>query len=277
MIYKSCSIEEVIARIIRNTRISDASFIIDMNEWIPEAMGMMKTQYQYSPAFKDIEINFHKGKLPCDLVSLLAVEYEGCRLNYSSTVKHYKTGPAINKEVPTVPVFVSETVAQSHTYTEEETPETKGNPVTHNNIVWKASVEGLKAALALPLSSHWYQTEMDWLNTSICDGTVRLYYYAIPVDDNGLPLIPDNEDYKQALYYYVRAMMVGAGYDDKTFKYEQLLQHFELHAARAIGQIRYPSLDMKEQQIKTQVRFIPPANYSENYFSVASPEGNFLQ
>jgi hypothetical protein len=113
---------------------------------------------------------------------------------------------------------------------------------------------------------------MDWLNTSIKDGEVRLYYYALPVDFNGLPLIPDNEDYKQALYYYVRAMMLGSGYEDKMFSYEQLMQHFEIHAARARNQIRYPSTDMKEQQIKTQVRFIPPANYWENFFGVNGAE-----
>ena len=276
MIYKSCSIEEVIARIIRNTRIFDPSFIIDMNEWIPEAMGMMKTQYQYSPAFMDISVNFHKGKLPCDLVSLQAVEYGGCRLNYSSTVKHYKTGPAVGKEQPIVPVFTSEAMAQVSSYVETNIIEGRPVQTPYNNIVWRSTLETLAAACSLPLSSHWYQTEMDWLNTSICDGDVRLHYYAIPVDENGLPLIPDNEDYKQALYYYVRAMMIGAGYDDKIFKYEQLMQHFETHAARAIGQIRYPSLDMKHQQIKTQVRFIPPENYWENYFSVQSPEQEFL-
>lgn len=258
MIYKSCSIDEVIARIIRNTRITDVSYIVDMQEWIPEAMGMMKTQYQLFPAYKDIIIDYHKGKLPCDLVSLIAVEYNGERLSFSSTVKHHETSQTSYKNTSNTSVFLSQVVAELNPSNKEE-----------NTILWKptlSSTETLNQVQCLPLSDHWYQTEMNWINTSICDGEVRLYYYATPVDENGLPLIPDNEDYKQALYYYVRAMMLGSGYEDKMFNYEQLMQHFNLHAARAINQIRYPSVDMKEEQIKHQVNFNLPEYYWETWF-----------
>jgi hypothetical protein len=86
------------------------------------------------------------------------------------------------------------------------------------------------------------------------------------VDADGLPLIPDNENYKQALYWYVRAMMIGSGYPDKQFTYEQCIQQHEHYAARAMGEITYPSPDDMENIKNTLVRFIPPPNYWENFF-----------
>jgi len=92
MIHRSSSIQEVIGRVIRNTRIQDSSYIIDMQEWIPEAMGYMRTRMEQIELFDDVTIHFHKGKLPCGLIDLAAVEYCGTRLKYSNTVKHYQTG-----------------------------------------------------------------------------------------------------------------------------------------------------------------------------------------
>lgn len=269
MLHKSCSINEVIARIIRNTRVYDSSYVIDFKEWIPEAMGKMKTKFDLSPRFEDVNIVFHKGRLPCDLDHISAVEYNGTRLGTTDSVKHYKTGHNlgdVNNSANDIPLFKSIIeVAPNQAYYDE------------NNLMYVSDIQPLVDKLATPEDcdqhpSDWYKIEMDYILTSFADGDVRIHYMAMPTDDEGLPLIPDNEDYKQAIYYYTRAMMVGAGYDDKVFKYDELMQRFEVHARRAINQITYPSPDQREQQIKTQVRFIPPANYWENFFRVDSPE-----
>jgi hypothetical protein len=255
MIYKSCSIEQVIARIIRNTRINDVSYIQDMNEWIPEAMGLMKTQYQHVPTFQTINVDFHKAKLPCDLASLEAVIHNGVRVETTTALVRPRAKEQVLPTTDSTNVFTSTTV-------QETTPD-------GNHIVWNPSIVSTQTLLdvkSIKKGEEWYNIELDYLNTSICEGPVTLYYLAIPTDENGLPLIPDNEDYKQALYYYVRAMMWGTGYEDKLFNYETLMQRFEVHAARAMGQIRYPSVDMKEAQL--QMRYYTlPEHYWDRMFS----------
>jgi hypothetical protein len=253
MIYKSCSIEEVIARIIRNTRITDPSFIIDMNEWIPEAMGMMKTKYQLQPVAQNVLIEFHKAKLPCNLDSLEAVVYNGYRLQTSNGIS--RTGVKhVNVPKTKYPdVFVSGTVLQ---------PVPSYN--LENSLMWQSvvvSADTLNQCSSIPTGGDWYKIEMGWITTSMRDAVISLYFWQVPLDANGLPLIPDNEDYKQALYYYVRAMMIGAGYPDKMMSYDNLMQKFELHAARAIGQIKYPTVDQREAEIKSL-----SYNISENYW-----------
>lgn len=268
MVFKQTRIDEVISRIIRNTRLQDSSYIEDFNEWIPEAMAKLQTTYSLAPVAKRVNINFHKGRMPCDLEELLAVEYKGYRLPYSSTVKNYTTGHKVGQstQMPnTTPIFKDVVTATSN-----------DTQVNQNNLMWSSTQEpynSLDTVLGCDIHpQHWYSTEPGWLTTSIIDGCVVVHYKGIPTDENGLPLIPDNENYKEAIYLYVRARMIGAGYEDKVYKEEQLMERFEIIGRRAINEITYPTPDMKEQQLKTQVRFIPPDNYYENFFRVDNHE-----
>lgn len=267
MTFRTCSIDEVVGRVLRNTRVQDSSYIQDMFEWIPEAMGQLRTRMELQAKYADVEINFHKGKMPCGLYYLEAVEYDGKRLPYSSTSKHYQTGHFINDkiqngDISTVNTFTATIQSQPNTVT--------GN--TMWNPVWSQDNAPIPADSHDKHPTKWYSVEMDWITTSFADGMVRLYYWSVPLDENGLPLIPDNENYKQALYFYVRAMMIGAGYQDPVYRHQDLMQMFETYGRRAINEITYPTPDQKEQQLKTQVRFIPPANYYENFYRVDKHE-----
>jgi hypothetical protein len=246
MIHKSTSINEVIARVIRNTRIQDNSYILDMMEWIPEAMGYMRTKMELSPKCKPIDIHFHKGRLPCGLVHLEAVVYENTRMRYNTGIAHNMP----NKEVTDLFISVIGT---------EESP--------NGNAFWKSTIN----PFTLEESKEKYSVEMDYINTSICDGTVYIYYLSLPLDSNDLPLIPDNENYKEAIYYYCRAKMIGSGYKDSVFSERELIERFENYAARAMAQITYPSIDIMQERINSMVRLIPSQDYWDNMFNV-SPE-----
>lgn len=258
MIYTSCSIDEVIGRVIRNTRVQDTAFIIDMNEWIPEAMDMMRTQMQYSPAFEDVIIKFHKGRLPCGLIYIEAVEYKGMRIPYGNSVKNIKTSQQLSTLTNEPPVFTS----------------VPYKTITANDA--NAYASDLNAALCLPEASDvYYQTELDHILTSFEEGCVRIHFVKTPTDVRGLPLIPDNGDYKEALYWYTRQKMIEAGFNDRVFKWEHCNAKYEFYAARAITDIEYPSPDQMESRVKTLTRFIAPPNYFGNFFRVQEGEKQF--
>lgn len=274
MIFRSTSIQSVIARVIRNTRVQDSSYLIDMMEWIPEAMGKMQTQQQLKRTFQDVEVAFHKGKLPCDLVDLLAVEYKGQRLRTGNSVKNITTGHDLQGiDASTPSLFVS--VIKDNTSGYVRIPGSPDRMEKVENHIWNSdlvSKEGNPIRNCDVQGSDYYEIEMEYINTSFSDGTVRLHYDALPVDAQGMPLIPDNENYKEAIYWYCRARMIGCGYNDTVFNEKDLMQRFELYATRAISEITYPSPDVMESRINTLVRFIPPANYWENFFRNDSPE-----
>jgi len=268
MIYNSVSIQQVIARVVRNTRLQDSSYLTDMVEWIPEAMGYMKTKMEQTEKWKDIEIEFHKGRLPCGPIMLVAVEYCGRRLKTSNTVKHYETGHHLNYGSIPASAELFKSVIIPKEFPDE-------NVVVDSTIIKEGCCCIKDVMCCLEHPSAYYQVEMDYINTSFRQGCVRIHYFTQPIDGDGFPLIPDNENYKEALYLYVRAKMIGCGYRDKVYNEIDLMQRFEVHAARAINEITYPSPDLMDTRIDSLVRFIPPANYWDNFYRTDYSEKSY--
>lgn len=250
----SSSITEIIGRVIRNTGVSDTGYIANMHEWIPEAMELLRTETQYSPAYEDIKTNFHKGKLPCGLVYILAVEYCGKRLPYGNSVRDVRAGQR-PLQYPETDAFISRV---------EQIPTPSGNYVYFSE---------LEKVLQMPESStDYYQTELGRILTSFEEGTVRVYFAQTPVDGNGLPLIPDHGDYKEAIYWYCRQKMIESGYPDKIFKWETCVAMFEKHAERAVTSIDYPSPDEMQHRINTLSTLIKPQNYFDEFYRTVVAE-----
>lgn len=85
------------------------------------------------------------------------------------------------------------------------------------------------------------------------------------MDNEGFPLIPDNGHYKEALYWYVRAKMYGAGYDEKQYKLDYMDQKFQDHAKWARAEIRYPSVDEIASSVGKLSQFNWPVDYFETF------------
>jgi len=253
MIYKSVSIENVIARVIRNTRFTDTSAINDLYEWIPEAMELLETQYEMEPSFEDLTIKFHQAKMPCGVNILDAVEYNGKRLALSNTVRDVKAGQQASAEP------VNTTVLQS-------VVGIIANSVTGRLNIYTSLQQ---VNLAPTSSSNFYYTKLDYVCTSMKEAQIRVFYRKGVTDDNGNPIIPDNGNYKEAMYWWVRGKLIGSGQlDDSKNSEDSCLAKFEMYAARAIGEITYPSIDRMELLKSRQVRFLPPANFWSNYNNV---------
>ena len=270
MIYKSVSIKEIIGKVIRDTRIQDPSYIIDMHEWIPEAMAELRTQYELTNYLEEVKVEFHKGKMPCNLQTLLAVEHNGARMRYTSRVKNTRTN--INhyyeQQVNGSQIFNSVIYAQkTNSYPGDQYP-SDPNTIANTQYWWSTAVP----SKLNNYDDSTYTIEMNYINTSFRDGIIILYYLGIPTDDSGFPLVPDEINYKQALYYYTRMKMGEAGYKDPIYRIGDIMQIYEKHAARAIAAIKYPSADRMESMINTLTRLIPPLHWYENYFDSNSPE-----
>ncbi len=253
MIYNSTSIKEVMGRVVRNTRVADSSYLHSAKEWIPEAMGYMRTRQALQTRWVFIPIEFHKGRLPCGMVGKPAVlDMNGCRMSW------YNGQDIVGLPANSITLPARPDPQQSAFLTNIVSRETFEDNITFQSILTQIST--------MPASRHRYYTEMDYINTDICDGKVLLIYQRIPLDSEGLPLIPDNENYKQALYWYVRAGMIGAGWKDTVFSVTDCEKRFETYAARAIGEIKYPSVDQKQHAVDTLTNLILPVDAWENFF-----------
>lgn len=257
MQYAYKSIRGVIGQVIRNTRLQDSSYIADIHEWIFEAMAQLETQETLVGLIADVPVRFHKGKLPCGIKWIDGVAYNGQRLQENRS--GIPAGQNVRTDVVTgASAFVS-TPALVETVT--------------NHLQYTSEVTQIDQ---MSFGSNSYYTEMGYINTTFSDGVVQVCYRAIPTDTDGMPLIPDNANYKQALYWYCRAMLIGSGWPDKVFTYNQCLEQFEkLYAPRAISEIRYPSPEQMEHRVNTFARFIPSNGYYDSFFQTDRPEASY--
>lgn len=254
-IHTSSPLEQVIGRVFRNTRAQDASYAEDMNEWIPEAMGYMKTRIALVKRWQDVNVRYHKGRLPCGLVDLLAVQWGNCRLPYlRSDIAASVLGPSTSTSPSVYPNIPLRGTTPFGTHLVSRDTEDEGVPVRF----FETDLESLE--LLPNAQGAWYYTELDYINTSFADDCVRIFYKGIPVDSKGFPLIPDDEYYKEAIYWYCRAKMIGCGYEDKVFTEAVCMDRFETNASRAMSRITRPTVDEQEAQIKDITRFILPEN-----------------
>lgn len=235
MKYKTCSVKEVIARINRTTRDKDASLYGDILEWIPEGINKLKTRYSVVLDTDKLKVKDHLARLPCGLVSIEAVFYNGYRLSNSNRVESKRLKP---EEIQTV----FKTSIDLHS-TSDLLP---GEPYSY--------------------SSEYYKLQLDYLHTSFEEGELDLLYWKMPVDKEGYPLIVDNENYKEALYWYVMMKLIEAGYEHKVFDWRHCWEMWEnVYLPRAIAEMKMPTGDDMDRLRKGWTRLILPLGYEDNF------------
>lgn len=277
MIYQSTSIKESIARIVRATGVQDTAYLVDMEEWIPEAMSLMRTKFTLSDKWADIPITFHRGKYPCDLRSVKAVECGGFRLKEGNSALTLDTPPSRNE------IRASQVRGTTNGF--ETIPQIintppKANPQENSHYFWNDLVStsvGHCGSLGVA-EGHWYQSEMGYITTSIRDTKLRIHYRAIPCDEDGFPLIPDNGNYKKAIEFYVIACMLARGFKSPVHDYHKIMGphgYWDEYSGKAMGEIRYPSTNSMEMKANSLNRLIKDHGYFEQFFATTHEEQKY--
>lgn len=253
MVYKTTSLKPVIARVIRGTGLTDMTYADDILEWIGEGLNRMMIRWRLEKTHKVLEIKNHSAKLPCGLVSIAAVIHNGRRLRKgtSSIDVRVKSWRDVKGDIDSY--FVTDTTIKAEDLNAQNYQLLRGD-----NIKQVDTQEG----------SPYYDLQYDHIKTSFCDGCVTICYTVSPVDKEGYPLVPDLEEARAALFWYVCSMLCFTGYKlpdaSLDFKYcdAKATQYFR----KAKNIIKNPSTDEKEAQVQLLNNLIPPSNYYQSFF-----------
>lgn len=112
-----------------------------------------------------------------------------------------------------------------------------------------------------------YQINHDYIFTSFQEGAVELAYYAFPVDDNGLPLVPDDVMYIRAIEAYIteriaRKLMIQNKLDIN--KYRMLEQDWLFYVNSARTKDALMTLDQAESLRLQLSKIINSSNIRHN-------------
>lgn len=265
------SAKGILARVIRALGYKlPSSYYDDLLEWIPEGLGMLQvTNTLIVKSTGDvncpgeIQIKNHCASLPPGFVSILAVEnQDGVRLPEGGDVTDIKN-PTSARHLGISTDDPRQNVFSVNPFTHQTS---NGVPASQPGSGIPVYGEDIDNSSTTVKTKHYYNIQANHIQTSFEEGYIKIHYLAIPVCKEGYPLIPDNENFKQALEWHILRRLIGSGYEHKVFNYEYCDSQYEKYAARGMGEVSYPSLDTMARIHHSTVRLIPPYRFHNDFF-----------
>lgn len=115
-----------------------------------------------------------------------------------------------------------------------------------------------------------YEIKSGVITTSFKDGYVEIAYQAIETDEDGFPLVPDNQDFQLAVEYYIRYRTLEPLWEmgkiaDKVFNRIDQLKSWYIGAAQS--DMQFSNMDHVEAAMNSINRLIINSSAQRNFFN----------
>jgi len=297
-VYNYISSKEVIAKIYQDLDFGNENVrISDIITWIGEALGKIGAYPYYKNRVTGIEdtagspellrIANYRAQLPCDLHSIIQLavstnptgEYVPARIatgSFDISRGTLQTGIASSVDDQTFPTddytkieFISDIFNESY---EDAVSRLNSDP-NINTILDQVFVNDLSVIGANPSAYEdeiTYTINPPYLDISLETGYAMLAYKAIPLDKEGFPLVPDDEDVKEALKWYVEMMLTYSMWRHGISGGERLYGNAKLEwvskKKAAYGNLMMPSPDEMKSIQNIWNRLVPNINADQSFY-----------
>lgn len=264
----------IVAKVIADLDLKETEIrIADIREWIAEGVLKIGAVQQYEHKVAVLPINCHQVALPCDLYKLDQVAYSYCcdkgwlsmrRATSSFGVQHDKScggccddkmfihDTAMFPLVKNMFNLTTDAEALEVLNEDENLRETLGvllnqwtEPTVNGRYVGNS---GHKDSTMYSYDLQ-YMTKPGYIMTNVSRGYVKIAYYAIYTDEDSMPMIPDLESYKEALYWYVTMKLLyprrlRGQIDTRT--YYDIQNSYNFYRKQAYAEAMMPGVDELE-------------------------------
>ena len=240
------SLGTILWKVLRNPLASEITYE-DAAEYALEFIKLIGAPVIYLDKNELLSLTNYKAELPCDLLYINGVRYNDL----------------------SVEGFVGQPIAMR-----EATNIYHQDPYEHKN----------EQDTEFDLRGNHRKTEFTYtiqkgiIFTSMQTGSVEIAYKAIATDEEGYPLIPDNEKVMLGLEYYILSRyleplwMMGK-ITDKAFEYIQQKRYF--YTPSAFTSLQMPGIDKMETLMNSLNRLVINSNAHQNFFKKAGEKERF--
>lgn len=276
---KTIGIKRIIESVIRDNGYTDYEINWnDVIEWAGDAIDLIGVPASYTEKTScPINIVNYRGFLPCDLHKIIQTrEYDKkIPMRYATntfhTGLHCQGSPDISDSCNSdcSPVHPADsTISTSDDDNTNCNPFFNFNPNPTSGTAFDAnSATGITSTSDY---AYTYIIQNDCIFTSFKEGKVEMVYLAFPTDEDGFPLIPDNQKYIEAVKSFIRMKI-----DYKLWRtnkiakdiYEDSAQEWYWYVGAARNAANIPSIDKMESIKNSWLRSIPKINQHDDSFS----------
>lgn len=298
MVYRMISSRQVMAKVFADLDIKEGSNRqSDILEWIGEAIEKIGAVRQLKRIVSGvdgsplIEIKNNQAKLPSDLFRLNSVLYSPTGLEpffkmriatgsinaWSSSSVSNSNGDVLVRNEDLIEIvkilyakYVEDPVYSWFSKMDYNTALEILNTNQNVKILLSNLVNRHNQEKNIDSYDLKYSIKPGYINTNIGSGYLKLVYDAVPVDEDGFPLIPDNISYVEAVYWHVVMKLKYPEYLSGKIdreRYYDIRRSWNFYCKQAYGDAMMPNMDEMESIKNQWNRLVPELNSHSNYYN----------
>lgn len=278
----------VIAKVISDLDLKETEIpITNMKEWLGEGLEKIGALQQLEHKVIVLPVIGHQASLPCDLYQMGQVAF--------STQNNDGWIP-MRKSTSSFGVFHDTSCSNPQMIVQDSDmyPLVKNmfNLTTDREALDKLNEDpNLRQTLSVLLNQYTvntqngrfvgsestmysndlqYTTKPGFIMINKPNGFVKVSYYAIVTDDDGMPMIPDMPSYFEALYWYITMKLM---YPEKLkgqisqSDYYDIRNSYNFYRKQAYAEAMMPSVDDLQSIKNTWIKLYPEVNDHDTFFS----------
>lgn len=250
MIYKTTSIKRVIAKVFTDLDLQEGEHRIpDMIEWAGEALEKIGAYASFvnKVTGKDstpiLKVFNYQVKLPCDFHQMIQVSF------------------SFSEDGPFYPMRYATGSFDSGCISNTDVSNTSINDDSYCKTT----------------SDYTYLINSSYIKTNIEEGFIMMAYQAIPLDMEGYPMIPDDANFIEALYWYIVTKLYYPQWKQGSLRdavYYDARRSWNYHCKQAYGIALMPNIDQLESIKNSWLRLVPELHEHSTGFSTLGERQN---
>lgn len=291
----------VVAKVIADLDLKEDQIrITDIREWIMEGILKIGAIQQYEHKVAILPIECHQVALPCDLYKLGQVAFSFCNgggwlpmRKATSSFGVFHDRECSNEPCMLIPDTAMFPLVKNmfNLNTDREALEKLNEDTnlrqTLSILLNQWTVGTVNGKFVPGVIDHrdstmfsnelQYTTKPGYINTCMPRGFVKISYYAIYTDEDSMPMIPDLESYKEAIYWYVTMKLMYP----KKLKgqisqgdYYDIRNSYNFYRKQAYAEAMMPTVDDLTTISNIYNKLYPEINDQDTFFSTSGDEQN---
>jgi hypothetical protein len=293
MVYNLTSVKRVIAKVFTDLDLKEGDHrISDMIEWSGEALEKiggfptLATKVAGKDEIPLVEIQGYQAVLPYDFHSLIQIAYSETTTGPFYPMR-YGTGSFDHSSVLTampaeVSVPTSDLVPIAMTLYDLEYSEAL--TFLNNNPSIKSLLSSMVGTTSTSDENIGISTTDDltyvisggYVKTNVESGYLMIAYQAVPTDNDGYPMIPDNQSFMEAIYWYITMKLLYPQWVSGQVRdavYADAKRSWNFYCKQAYGNSMMPNgADQIESIKNTWHRLVEDFNEHDSFFSTMGQE-----
>lgn len=292
MIYKNTSVKRVIAKVLTDLDLKEGDHrISDMIEWAGEALEKIGafpsliTKVLGKGGDHLLEIEDYQAKLPMDFHSLIQVAYSTAQAGpfypMRSSTGAFDHGDSIDvtpentdvSDVTSTSALIALAMALYDETYEEALVRVNSDEATRimlNALIVDSGRLPVPDGVLNTTYDYTYFIKPGYIQTNIRDGYLMVSYKAMPTDDDGYPMIPDDASFMEAIYWYITMKLLYPEWKLGRVRdavYYDARRSWNYYRKQAYGNAMMPDADQMESIKNTWLRLVPEIDEHNTGFS----------